>query len=763
MARKIHTQNLGRSPYHSKNVALVLDLRTGLVSPQFHVKFDPMFDTVKDVHIEPLWYLKAGLAPQREEATIKQEGKGRGAAPSLNQVQKRTEAEEEAESGETPEGETDTTSQRKKLRMTKHASELAKEAKNSAEKNEKIEGQVQPHEKSPMTEPSKSSLEMDTSIDNQMLPIVIEQRLITALTTEINSQVSKEGVDQVEGEILCLESLFPNYEIDRLGSLPLHAYKATIDPDTMYLHEAMREKDWTEFRKAMQKEIDDRVEGENFEIVKRSMVPEGAKVLPAVWQLKRKRDIKSGAIKKYKARLNIDGSRMEKGIHYDDSYAPVASWNSIRLLLAMAATHGWHTRQLDYVAAFPQAPVERELYMQIPRGVQIEGVSNTKDYALKLKKNLYGQKQAGRVWNKYLVKKLKKIGFKQSEIDECLFYRGKTLYVLYTDDSLLASPDPKEMDKIVEDMKRVGLDITVEGDIQDFLGVNIDRKDDGSVHLVQPQLIESILQDLNLTNENVATKTTPAASSKILKRHANSPKFQNDFNYRSLIGRLNYLERGTRSDISYITHQCARFSVDPRKEHGDAIRWLGRYLKGTKSKGTIFRPDPKRGLEVYVDADFAGNFDKDDPSRDTARSRHGYYILLHGCPIVWKSQLQTEIALSSTESEYTGLSYALREAIPIIETLKELKREGFPVSGATPTIKCKVYEDNSGALEIATNHKYRPRTKHLNNKLHHFRDYVSRGEISIVRISTKDQLADILTKPVTEEILRKLRKIVMGW
>ncbi len=204
-------------------------------------------------------------------------------------------------------------------------------------------------------------------------------------------------------------------------------------------------------------------------------------------------------------------------------------------------------------------------------------------------------------------------------------------------------------------------------------------------------------------------------------------------------------------------------SAQDSQEHGDAIRWLGRYLKGTKSKGTIFRPDPKRGLEVYVDADFAGNFDKDDPSRDTARSRHGYYILLHGCPIVWKSQLQTEIALSSTESEYTGLSYALREAIPIIETLKELKREGFPVSGATPTIKCKVYEDNSGALEIATNHKYRPRTKHLNNKLHHFRDYVSRGEISIVRISTKDQLADILTKPVTEEILRKLRKIVMGW
>ena len=119
--------------------------------------------------------------------------------------------------------------------------------------------------------------------------------------------------------------------------------------------------------------------------------------------------------------------------------------------------------------------------------------------------------------------------------------------------------------------------------------------------------------------------------------------------------------------------------------------------------------------------------------------------------------------MSSTESEYTGLSYALREAIPVIETLKELRKAGFKVGMNVPQIKCKVYEDNSGALEIATNHKFRPRTKHINNKLHHFRDYVTRGEISIVRISTKEQLADMLTKPVTEDILTNLRKKVMGW
>ena len=87
-------------------------------------------------------------------------------------------------------------------------------------------------------------------------------------------------------------------------------------------------------------------------MIHKSQIPHTAVVLPAVWQLKRKMDIKSGTINKYKGRLNIDGSRMKQGIHYDESYAPVEKWNTIRLLLTMTAVHKWYTQQLDYVAAF---------------------------------------------------------------------------------------------------------------------------------------------------------------------------------------------------------------------------------------------------------------------------------------------------------------------------------------------------------------------------------------------------------------------------
>ena len=188
----------------------------------------------------------------------------------------------------------------------------------------------------------------------------------------------------------------------------------------------------------MQKEMEDQLSNKNFSLIKTSEVPQGETILPSLWQMKRKRDIMTRAITKYKARLNVDGSRMKKGLHHDETYAPVAKWNSIRILLTLALLNNWHTTQLDYVLAFPQAPVEKELYMHIPKGFEIEGAKK-EVYVFKLHKNVYGQKQAGRVWNQYLVNELtKELKFTQSKVDECVFFRGQTIYILYTDDSILA-------------------------------------------------------------------------------------------------------------------------------------------------------------------------------------------------------------------------------------------------------------------------------------------------------------------------------------
>jgi hypothetical protein len=394
------------------------------------------------------------------------------------------------------------------------------------------------------------------------------------------------------------------------------------------------------------------------------------------------------------------------------------SWQSIRLLLVtMSALHNWHAVQLDFALAFPQAPVEKDLCMDMPKGFDMsEG--NRKDCASKIHRNIHGQKQAGRVWSQHLVDKLVgELKFVQSRHDECVFYRGTTMCASCTDDSILAGPDKAEIDQIIKETQEAKLDTTIEGDLQDFLGANIERKADGTIHLTQPHLIDQILKDLRLEDENVTTKAIPASSLKLLSRHTESEAFDASFDCRSVIGKCNYLEKSTRSDIAYITHQCARFSPDPKQEHGKALRWLGRYLlKATRDKGTMLKPNGDKDMEVFVDADFSGNWDgAESHTRDTARSRHGHIIMHAGCPVSWKSQLQTEIALSSTtESEHTGPSCALRDAIQTMELLKEMKKLGFPIRSTVLKMHCEVFEDNSGALEeMATTHKHRPRTKHI--------------------------------------------------
>jgi len=735
---------LGLSPRHNRTVGLVLSRTSGLVSPQFHFHADRAFQTVGkgDIH-DVTWLEKTGF---KEVNPIRPDYKK---IPSQDKHQGKL-SRKRKRNGERGENAPKTI----KLQLSGFNSEDP--TKSMVEPRPKVPTDVGT-ESVPKIEDTISPIA--TNLRRSRRERKANRRFLEVMTTELARVFQNKDTSKVEGEILCYQACESKME-EQYEAHPI-AMKATADPDTMYLHEAMREPDKNEFLKAMTKEIDDQMENGNFTIVERSTIPKDASVLPSVWAMRRKRDIKTQEIKKWKARLNVDGSKMVKGVHYDQTYAPVASWLVIRILMTLTSIHGWHSRQLDYVQAFPQAPTDRDLYIEIPKGMEVDADG---DYVLQVHKNVYGGKAAGKIWNDYLVEKLKQVGWKQSKFDDCAFFKGRMMYVLYTDDSLIAGPCKKEVDKVIAEMKATGLQLTDEGDIQDFLGVNIDQKEDGSIHFTQPHLIKSILHDLRLDINGGENSTTPAASSRILGRHEDSPKFDESFNYRRVIGKLMYLDKGSRSDISYITHQCARFSDDPRKDHGKALKWLGKYLRGNVDKGTIFRPDKNRGLEIYVDADFAGNWNpKEAGERDTARSRHGYFVMYCGCPIAWKSQLQSEICLSSTESEYTGLSYALRESIPLMNLLNEMKELGFPIGDTNAKIHLKVFEDNSGALEMAKVHKYRPRTKHLCVKLHHFRDYVERGEIQIEKIDTLDQLADYLTKPVNEEILTKLRRIVMGW
>jgi hypothetical protein len=547
------------------------------------------------------------------------------------------------------------------------------------------------------------------------------------------------------------------------------AFAASSDPDNLYMHEAMRQPDKKEFIKAMKKEVYSHEVNDHWERVKRTNIPKQHKVLPSVWAMKRKRRIATREVYKWKARLNIHGGKQEKGINYWETYSPMVTWNSIRTFLILAILNNWHTRQIDFVLAYPQADVECDMYMEIPRGFDLPTGENPKDYALKLKRNLYGARQASRVWAKYLTKGLIARGFVQSKVDECVYYRGNMILLAYVDDCIIISPNDDDIDEIIAMLKEPtkhtrAFDVTDEGQLSDYLGVKIERRDDGTILLTQPHLIDQIISDLGL-KPNTKTKDLPALSSKTLNRDTNGHPFREDWHYRSIIGKLNFLEKSTRPDLAYSVHQCARFSSDPKASHAQAIKQIGRYLMANRDKGIILQPNANMGLEDWVDADFCGSWDREYAIEDptTARSRSGYVIRYCGCPITWRSKLQTEVALSTTEAEYVALSQSLREVIPIMNLLQEAKDKHINVHHVKPIIRCTVFEDNAGALELANVPKMRARTKHINSKYHHFRSFVSRSIVSVIKCHTTDQLADNFTKPTTLVLFLKHRKGLMGW
>ena len=240
-----------------------------------------------------------------------------------------------------------------------------------------------------------------------------------------------------------------------------------------------------------------------------------------------------------------------------------------------------------------------------------------------------------------------------------------------------------------------------------------------------------------------------------------------DFHYRSVVGKTNFLEKSTRPDIAVAVQQCTRFSAEPKQCHADALRYVGKYLQGTKDEGLYLDPKQDKSFECWVDADFLGQYVKDAPDmhldKMTAKSRTGYLITYAGCPVIWGSKLQRESALSTTESEYISLSESFRSLIPLMELLEEAKNMGVPVESGAPVIHCKAFEDNSGALELARLPKMRPRTKHINVKYHHFREAVASGKISIQHVASKDQLGDALTKNLPRDLFVSLRKRYLGW
>jgi hypothetical protein len=394
----------------------------------------------------------------------------------------------------------------------------------------------------------------------------------------------------------------------------------------------------------------------------------------------------------------------------------------------------------------------------MPRGFSEPGK------VLKLKKSLYGLKQAPRNFFQHLKNKLERIGFTSSSADPCLFISERVICIVYVDDTLLFSPRQEYIDDVLSKLKEEELDLEEEDDVAGFLGVNVQRDDEnGQIHMTQLGLIDRIIDALGC--DSLPGKRTPAEHGALGSDKGGDPP-QASFSYASVIGMLQYLQAHTRPDITLAVSQCARFIHSTRRSHELALIRIGQYLKLTRTRGLTLRPTTTMSIDCYVDADFAGLWGFEDPQDPTCvKSRTGYVLCLSGCPIIWASKLQSDIALSTMEAEYNALSMALKELLP-------LKRLVETVAGAvqiplhpTTAMRVTVWEDNTGALTLANLEPGRmtPRSKHYGVKYHWFREHLKPNCIEVVKIDTDDQQADILTKALRTHKFEHNRRQLMGW
>jgi len=525
------------------------------------------------------------------------------------------------------------------------------------------------------------------------------------------------------------------------------------------------------WKKAIKKEFGVMLTFDVWEVTPRSNLPPGVRPISTTWVFKAKPNA-DGTIERLKARLCARGFLQQYGKDFLNTFAPVARLSTIRLQVALSGRFGLKMRHLDFKSAFLQGKLDIPLYQELPEGwedflvplLAEKGTKLQSTDVLRLKRGIYGLKQAAQLWYVALVKGLLECGFKQSKSDTCLFTMidnkssDVILITTWVDDCIVSYNNPKQWERILKMI--CGKFVLGSGtDFEWCLGMAVDRDmEKGTVCLHQSLYVRNLLKRFNMEDARVVR--TPADSNVTLSKEM-SPQTKGEMAemeripYRSLLGALLHLANFTRPDIACAVSICSRYANNYGLAHWQALKRILRYLRGTidqktgKSPGLLYdkRVTQDKPVIGYVDSDFAR-------CPDSRKSMLGYVFICCGGPIQWKATKQSIIAASTAEAEYIALSEATKEAIWLRKLLKDFR---IPV-GAIP-----LYEDNQACIKILENPVYHARTKHIGIKVHLVRDYFEKGEIVVPYISTHEQLADIFTKPLPKATFEKFASRLVHW
>jgi len=568
-------------------------------------------------------------------------------------------------------------------------------------------------------------------------PIIITEETTHRLSDNLSQNIQEQR-QEVQSLTRRLSERIANQRKATIGANLVVCNAVDIqEPHTF--RQAMKSPYAARWRQATDSEFNSLLANGTWDLVE---LPPNRKAITGKWIFKVKLT-PSGAIERFKARWAARGFQQIEGIDFNETFAPVSKFTSIRLILALSCRSNWEVNQFDIETAFQTTEIDDELYIEQPEGYVIPGKEHL---VAKLNKGLNGLKQSNREFYRKFARIMKELGFTCINSDQAVFHwsEGEDTVIVATwvDDLLQCGTKCKKQAEVKEHLSRY-YKVKELGPISYFLGILVKRDlESGVMQLNQTAYIDSMLERFDM-KECKAAFTPMEENAKVTKDGVFLSATEK-IRYQQMIGSLMWCMTCTRPDISYVVSVLSRYTASPTEQHMVMAKRAFRYMKGTRNLSIQYSANhPGNGLYAYSDADLGGDI-------DDSRSTSGYLFYLDGCLISWSAKKQSTAAQSSTESEYTGLSIAAREAIWLKHILEDIGRE---INNPTT-----IHGDNQGSLALAKNPVYHARTRHFQGRYHFIRECVEDNVIQLEYCQTDEMIADILTKPLGKTKFEKFRE-----
>src|SRR6266852_8333127 len=403
-----------------------------------------------------------------------------------------------------------------------------------------------------------------------------------------------------------------------------------------------------EWRATCQYEIDTLTKNGTWTLVD---LPMGRKAVRSKWVFKRKIDMR------YRMRLVAKGFTQIFGLDYNETFFPVAQFESLQLLLVLATLEDWEIHQMDVKSAFLNGLLDEEIYMEQPEGF-ID--PDHPDKVCLLNKAIYGLKQASRAWNQQFHGVLLDLGFSRTHSDAGVYHRqddgGTAIIILYVDDITILGDSLNNINKIKSALSN-HYEMTDLGEIDSYLGVNIkpDRSE-RRLEIDQSRYVLEIINRFGLSDANPARTPLPSGAEDYLKKYDGHASAVDIKLYQQVIGSLLYVQIGTRPDISFAVSRLAQYASNPSAQHLNLAKYVLRYLKGTSDLKLVYLGALGNELYRYFDSSWGDN-------PDDRHSTASYVFLLADATISWSSCKQKTATQSTTEAEYMALADTGNQAV----------------------------------------------------------------------------------------------------